>query len=426
MVVGSLSVETHLAVVGGGPAGCAAACRGAELGIETTLVCSGAPPGATWRGAIAAEEIIRAAAALGGGAGAAAIRRRAREALAARSSALARRLESLGVRVAVGRARFDDSRQLTIEGPGDVPRLRFRRAILATGRGMSVSPDPSGILDDGFSAPRTITVTALGEEDEAAFAAIALARAAALLGHRVTLAMAGAELMPGADEDLALVARPALDRELAAIRLGRASATAGSAGGTAVTFQCGPASGGPEDIGLARTAVARGAGGAVQVDDAQRTADPRILAAGAIAGARAIAEALHHGRSAAETAAGATGSGAPAALPRLIRTSPPIAWCGLTERAAAIAGRAYAVRGAGDGAAGGERVKLLYDSETGIVLGAGAASPRAEEAVGGAILAIEMGAVLDDLAALAAPEDSGAALLADAARARPRRSGPGP
>jgi dihydrolipoamide dehydrogenase len=232
--------------------------------------------------------------------------------------------------------------------------------------------------------------------------------------------------MPGADDDLVAVARPALERELAAIRLGATSAAAATGGGAAATFECGAAPGGPDDLGLDRTGAARRAGGAVQVDDAQRTADARILAAGAVAGAGAIAEALHQGRCAAETAAGAAGSGAPAALPRLIRTSPVIAWCGLTERAASRAGRACTVHGAGDGAAGGDRVKLLCDPESGIVLGAGAASPRAEEAIGCAVLAIEMGAVLDDLAALAAPEGSGAALLGDAARARPLRCGPGP
>ena len=45
MVVGEFTTETDLVVVGGGPGGCAAALRAAELGIETTLVDAGSPYG---------------------------------------------------------------------------------------------------------------------------------------------------------------------------------------------------------------------------------------------------------------------------------------------------------------------------------------------------------------------------------------------
>jgi dihydrolipoamide dehydrogenase len=114
----------------------------------------------------------------------------------------------------------------------------------------------------------------------------------------------------------------------------------------------------------------------------------------------------------------------PRAVPSVVFTDPPLAWCGLTESGAAAEGIAVRVctvpwstsgravsRGQTDGL-----TKLLLDPESGLVLGAAILGEGAPDMIGEAALAIEMGAVADDLAAVLHPHPSMSELIAEAAR----------
>jgi dihydrolipoamide dehydrogenase len=118
-------------------------------------------------------------------------------------------------------------------------------------------------------------------------------------------------------------------------------------------------------------------------------------------------KATHEGLVAARVIAGKQSVFDPAAIPAVVFTDPEIAWCGLTEEAAktagqpvkisrfpwAASGRATTV-GRNDGL-----TKLVCDAESGRVLGVGLCGVGAGELIAEGVLAVEMGAVAEDLAA---------------------------
>ena len=76
------------------------------------------------------------------------------------------------------------------------------------------------------------------------------------------------------------------------------------------------------------------------VDRQQRTADPRILAIGDVAGEPMLAhKAAHEGKVAVEVLAGEPAEFSPRAIPAVVFTDPEIAWAGLTETEAKQSGR---------------------------------------------------------------------------------------
>ena len=152
MVMGDLVREVDVAVVGGGPGGYSAAFRCAELGLETVVVDAGKRLGGAclYEGCIPSKALLHVAAVMheverarefGLDYGDAAhVARRAPdvEGRARRRQARARARRawrrSKGVEVIGGRAVFEDSRGLRVEG--DEPqKIRFKHAIVATGSG---------------------------------------------------------------------------------------------------------------------------------------------------------------------------------------------------------------------------------------------------------------------------------------------------
>jgi dihydrolipoyl dehydrogenase len=162
------------------------------------------------------------------------------------------------------------------------------------------------------------------------------------------------------------------------------------------------------DLGLDQTGVKLDGRGFVAVDARRRTADPRILAVGDVAGEPMLAhKAMAEGVVAAEAIADHPAAFEPQAIPAVVFTDPEIAWTGLDETAAtargiavrtvcvpwSASGRAVAM-GRSDGL-----TKLTLEAGTGRLLGAGLCGPHVGELIGEATLAVEMGALAEDLAA---------------------------
>jgi dihydrolipoamide dehydrogenase len=116
-------------------------------------------------------------------------------------------------------------------------------------------------------------------------------------------------------------------------------------------------------------------------------------------------KASHEGKVAAEHAAGQKVAFDARCIPSVAYTDPEVAWVGLTEEQAreqgiqvekgafpwSASGRALAM-GRSEG-----RTKLLFDPESGRLLGGGAVGPNAGDLIGEMALAIEMGAEAADI-----------------------------
>jgi dihydrolipoamide dehydrogenase len=160
-------------------------------------------------------------------------------------------------------------------------------------------------------------------------------------------------------------------------------------------------------VGLENTKIELDESGFVKVDPQRRTTDPSIYAIGDIAGEPMLAhKASHEGRVAVEAIGGAKTVFEPRAIPAVVFTDPEVAWTGLTETEAkakgievmvsrfpwAASGRAQTLGGA-DGL-----TKLITGKENERLLGVGICGPGAGELIAEGTLAIEMGAVAEDLA----------------------------
>jgi mercuric reductase len=168
-----------------------------------------------------------------------------------------------------------------------------------------------------------------------------------------------------------------------------------------------------EQLGLERVGVETDRRGAVVVDEHQRTSVPSIWAAGDVTSQpQFVYVAAAGGAAAAENALGSGGQRLDfAALPRIIFTKPTIASAGLTEAQAREAGfevesRALPLDAVPRALVNGDTrglVKLVAESGSGRLLGASVVADGAGEVIQAAVLAIERGMTVGELASTWAP-----------------------
>jgi dihydrolipoamide dehydrogenase len=184
-------------------------------------------------------------------------------------------------------------------------------------------------------------------------------------------------------------------------------------------------------LGLEQTRVTRDARGFIQVDPQRRTADPRIYAVGDVTGEPMLAhKAAREGKVAAEAIAGQPAAFDNVTVPAVVFTDPEIAWCGLSEEQAKAAG--YAIKVGRFPFRALSRaltlnrtegfVKVIADAAREIVLGVRMVGPGVSDLISEAVLAIEMGAQLEDLAASIHPHPTLSEGLAEAAEAALQRA----
>ncbi len=243
------------------------------------------------------------------------------------------------------------------------------------------------------------------------------------LGSLVTVVELSDGLMTGCDRDLVRPLEKRLKSEFENIFTGsKVTGMKAIKAGLSVTFEGGKA---PENDTFDRVLLAVGrspnghevnaenAGvvvserGFIAADSQQRTNVAHIFAIGDIVGQPMLAhKATHEGKVAAEVAAGKKSYFDAKTIPSVAYTDPEVAWMGLTETHAKEHGIAFE-KGSFPWAASGRSLsmgrnegltKILYDPETKQVLGAGMVGPNAGELVAEAVLALEMGADIEDLA----------------------------
>ena len=261
------------------------------------------------------------------------------------------------------------------------------------------------------------------------------------LGSEVTLVEALPHLLNGADPDLVRPLQLRMQRRFKAIKLTtKVEKLEPRKDGIAVT--CSEADGSTKDVfdrvlvavgrkpnteqlGLEQTNIALSKQGFIQVDRHMRTAEPTVFAIGDVVGEPMLAhKASHEGLMAARVIAGQQAA-FDATIPAVIFTDPEIAWCGLTEEGAKASGQAVTIArfpwaasgrattlGRNDGL-----TKLMLDAESGRVLGVGICGVGAGELIAEGVLAVEMGAVAEDVAASIHPHPTLSETVMEAAEA---------
>jgi dihydrolipoamide dehydrogenase len=160
------------------------------------------------------------------------------------------------------------------------------------------------------------------------------------------------------------------------------------------------------DLGLENTKIVLDERGFVKVNAHQQTDDPAIYAIGDIAGGILLAHKAHkEARIAVENIHGESSS-FDSVIPAVVFTDPEIAWCGLTEAEAKGKGIQCRVAkfpwSASGRALSFDRTdgvtKIIADEETERVLGVGICGAGAGELIAEAVLAMEMGATVEDIA----------------------------
>jgi dihydrolipoamide dehydrogenase len=117
-------------------------------------------------------------------------------------------------------------------------------------------------------------------------------------------------------------------------------------------------------------------------------------------------KAAHEARVAVEAVAGEKTEWNPRAISAVVFTDPEVAWCGLTEGEAKERGIEIEVTKFPWGASGRAQslgradgiTKLILEKKSGRVLGVGIVGSGAGELIAEGVLAVEMGAVAEDLA----------------------------
>ncbi len=459
MVVGDMEMHTDLLVIGGGPGGYGAAFRAADLGMDVILVDPRESLGGLCLHAgcipakilLAAAELIQdaeRAEKMGIGFGPPRLDLNAIKAWQQqRLDTMARHLMTLaqkrGVLVIHGRARFAGSSSARLAG-AEISAVRFKHAVIATGSRPrllpGLEPAPGSRIMDTETAltlgeiPPTLLVAGYG------YIGLELASIYAALGSRVTLLEQAERLLPGVDADLVAPLQESLTQRFAEIVLCAQITDAEEASDrVALRFTRGgateerradrallalgriPNSG---ELGLEQTGVTLDSRGFIETDATKRTRDPKIFAVGDVAGGPMLAhKAIREGRVAAETIGGKTSGFDVLALPAVVYTNPQLAWCGVSENKARREGIPHAVkkfpwrysdRAQTLGETGG-LTKLVIDPDSGRILGAGIVGRQAEALIGEATLAIEMGALAEDLALTLHPYPSLSETEAEAA-----------
>lgn len=461
MVMGEATIETQVVVIGGGPGGYAAAFHAADRGLDVTLIDRRARLGGVclFQGCIPSKvllyltELIREAeraADMGVVFGAPKIDVDGVNAWKDKTvERLAKGLMSLGgqrdIQLLEGSAVFQSSTEVRVQN-AETTHVKFEHAILATGshpRGL-----PSAEFREGGRIMSSDTALGLIEIPEkllvvgAGHIGIGLASVYATLGSQVTIVEQLGEILPGVDRDLVRPLERRTRELFAAVHTG-AEVVGLEEHEDSVDVKLDGELDEPEqrfdrvliavgrtpnssDIGLDTTRVETDENGFVQVNAQCRTTDDHIYAVGDLSGGMMLAhKALYEGMVAASAIAGEPAAVDARAVPSVIYTHPAVAWAGLTEQQAKELDRDVLItkfpwRASGraltnDSSEG--LTKLVLDPDTRRILGIGIVGRNADELIAEGVLAIEMGAVADDLALSVHPHPTLSETIKEAAAA---------
>ncbi len=432
----------HVAVIGAGPGGYAAAFYAADLGMQVTLIDNEKNPGGVclYRGCIPSKALLHVAKLLDESKHAKAwgiefgeptidvnkLREFKNRVVEKLTSGTGQVSKFRKVNYIQGWASIVDAKTIKVKkAAGGDETVTVDAMILALGslptKIPSLSIDSPRVLDstgalDLPEVPKSMLVIGGG------YIGLELGSVYAALGTRVSVVEMTPGLLPGADRDLVRFLAQRVEQSFEKVMVStKVTSMRAAEAGVTVTFE---GEGAPQEAtydyvlvsigrrpnakieGLDKTKVKVDAKGFIETDAQRRSAEPTIFAIGDVAGEPMLAhKASHEARVAVEAIAGHKAVFDPAAIPAVVFTDPEIAWAGLTEAEAEKQGRKIEVARfpwpASGRAIAIDRVdgltKLVIDPESERILGVGLAGSGAGELIAEGVVAIEMGMTASDL-----------------------------
>ena len=330
------------------------------------------------------------------------------------------------VTIVQGLGAFLSDKEILVTGDSGKQRISFQQAIIAVGSQaveIPAFPNQDSRLMDSTDALKLEDIPGKLLIIGGGIIGLEMATVYNALGSRITIVEMMDQIIPGCDKDLVRPLMQRIKKQYDNIFLStKVEKIQAESAGLEVTFKGKDA---PDHEIFDKVLVAVGrrpnghlisadkAGcdvddrGFIPVNKKMQTSCKHIYAIGDVVGNPMLAhKAVHEGKLAAEIIAGSVSEWQALTIPSVAYTDPEVAWMGLTEQQAKEQGIDYE-KAAFPWAASGRSLsigrkegvtKLLCDKQSKRILGAGIVGTNAGELIAEAVLALEMGAVVEDLA----------------------------
>jgi dihydrolipoamide dehydrogenase len=330
------------------------------------------------------------------------------------------------VQIVTGTGKFTSPKTIEVNGKDGNKTISFDDAIIAAGSKVMRIPglpyDDERLMDSTGAleledVPRRLLVIGGG------IIGLEMATVYDALGSSVSIVELSPGLIPGCDRDLVRPLEKRVKKRYENVWLNaKVTDIKALKGGLKVTFE---GKGVPQtdtfdrvllavgrspngkDIGAENAGVIVNERGFIPVDKQQKTNVPNIYAIGDIVGQPMLAhKATHEGKTAAEVISGMKSYFDAQTIPSVAYTDPEVAWMGITEEQAKAEGIEY-TKGVFPWAASGRSLsigrnegltKVLFAKDSHRIIGAGMVGTNAGELIAEAVLALEMGADVEDIA----------------------------
>lgn len=434
-------IKTQLVVLGAGPGGYSAAFRAADLGIDTVIVDVRETLGGVCLnvGCIPSKALLHVAKVIQEAKHLSAhgvtfgeptfdldkIRDWKDSVVTQLTKGLAGMSKMRKVKHVQGYGKFTGPNTIEVEGNDGKTTITFDNAIIAAGSEpvkLPFVPDDERVIDStGALEMRDIPgkMLVLG----GGIIGLEMGTVYHALGSKIDVVEFLDQLMPAADKDIVKMYMKTIKDKFNTMLETKVTNVEAKDDGLYVTFEGKQAPAEPVRYDRVLVAVGRKPNGSlvaaekagvtvtdrgfIEVDKQMRTNVSNIFALGDLVGQPMLAhKAVHEGHVAAEVIAGKKHYFDPKCIPSVAYTEPEVAWVGLTEKEAkeqgvnyeaatfpwAASGRAIA-SAATDGL-----TKLIFEKDSGRIIGGAIIGTNAGEMLGEIGLAIEMGADAEDIA----------------------------
>ncbi|NHH89739.1 dihydrolipoyl dehydrogenase [Pseudoalteromonas sp. MB47] len=437
----SNELKTQVVVLGGGPGGYSAAFRAADLGLEVTLVESRNTLGGVCLnvGCIPSKALLHVAKVIDDAAEMSShgvtfgkpeidldkIRSWKESVIGQLTGGLDGMAKMRKVKVVNGYGKFTGSNTIAVEGTDGTTTITFDNAIIAAGSqpvNLPFIPEDDRVIDSTGAlelkdVPEKLLVLGGG------IIGLEMGTVYRALGSEIDVVEFADQLVPAADKDVIKIYQKYVKNKFNVMLSTKVVGVEAKEDGLYVSFEGKNAPADAVRYDKVLVAVGRTPNGKlldadkagvnvdergfINVDKQLKTNVGHIFAIGDIVGQPMLAhKAVHEGHVAAEVISGQKHFFDPKCIPSIAYTDPEIAWVGVTEKEAKEQGLSietavfpWAASGRAIASARTEgQTKLIFDKDSGRVIGGAMVGINAGEMLGEIGLAVEMGADGEDLA----------------------------